>query len=584
MQKDLEAIKKIIMAFQSNDTVLEIAKKNGLSQAYVSKIWKSNFSLEDRESRKRRVKQASRVLFEKPIIESFHSDKSMRVLAIDLGVTRKCIGQIWKKNFTDIQHKDRTSKMNSLGKIGEKNHMYGKIGKLSPVYGKVVTDQVRKSRSERMMGGNNPSVIYGSPRKGVVLSEEIKEKIRQATIRQFAENRMPYSETKPEKLVRKLLDRLNANAAIQYMPFDEIPCWFFGPLDFALPNDRIAIEVQGDYFHANPEIYDDRMLNAYQIRQRDRDKIKYQMLERYNWRLLYIWENDLKDMDKSCEVLKTFISGSSVEQKKQSIKIQQLIDDSDKMEQIKSLVLKERNFRKIERDLNINRFILQHLNQQFNWIEGLRVRKNIYKCRLCDHQGALSSVCNHYLKEHSNFVNEMFEHYAENNMTSTVERFDVSLFIIKRLLEQTHNIKTHAQAMKERHKPRISNKESGAGMQKNTGYGYQTDHFIPEYAELERQRKETGLAKLAFLKEKQLDRQTYRRLDNMARKLQQTTKTEADVDCPIEGCPYFSENLTQHITNYHKITIAEYKQKYKTPLTSTLHQARRSKALTKKRS
>ena len=52
-------------------------------------------------------------------------------------------------------------------------------------------------------------------------------------------------------------------------------------LDFAEPDNKIAIEVQGNYWHKKPK-------------QKIKDKIKKRILEENGWKIIYIWERTLK--------------------------------------------------------------------------------------------------------------------------------------------------------------------------------------------------------------------------------------------------------------------------------------------------
>jgi len=60
-------------------------------------------------------------------------------------------------------------------------------------------------------------------------------------------------------------------------------------LDFALINARIAIEVQGDYWHAINEY----RLNTSQLQAVTRDKYKRKLLSRKHWKLIHIHEKHL---------------------------------------------------------------------------------------------------------------------------------------------------------------------------------------------------------------------------------------------------------------------------------------------------
>jgi len=63
--------------------------------------------------------------------------------------------------------------------------------------------------------------------------------------------------------------------------------------DFEILGEKIFIEAQGDFWHANPGIYQNLTAGQIAAVQRDQDKLK--CAHRLGYRCLYIWENDLKN-------------------------------------------------------------------------------------------------------------------------------------------------------------------------------------------------------------------------------------------------------------------------------------------------
>lgn len=71
--------------------------------------------------------------------------------------------------------------------------------------------------------------------------------------------------------------------------------------DIQISNTNLLIEIQGDFWHANPEIYKpddiisiDGGIPAYQIWEKDKDK-KINA-EKYNYTILYLWETDINTL------------------------------------------------------------------------------------------------------------------------------------------------------------------------------------------------------------------------------------------------------------------------------------------------
>jgi G:T-mismatch repair DNA endonuclease (very short patch repair protein) len=82
--------------------------------------------------------------------------------------------------------------------------------------------------------------------------------------------------------------------------------------DILLPEFGLIIEVNGDYWHANPGLYKKDDLLRYPGRGFvkvetiwEKDKVKKEIAENKGYKLLYIWEKDIKDLDN--QTLQTFL-------------------------------------------------------------------------------------------------------------------------------------------------------------------------------------------------------------------------------------------------------------------------------------
>ena len=74
---------------------------------------------------------------------------------------------------------------------------------------------------------------------------------------------------------------------------------------------KLIIEIQGNYWHANPAIYKaDDIINHKTAKQIwKKDNIKKKFLENKGYKIYYIWEKDFKDNpNKVIEDVKKFIS------------------------------------------------------------------------------------------------------------------------------------------------------------------------------------------------------------------------------------------------------------------------------------
>ena len=75
--------------------------------------------------------------------------------------------------------------------------------------------------------------------------------------------------------------------------------------DFIIHNKRILIEVQGDYWHGNPNLFNDdgsngkRILNDIQKTKIEKDRQKLEFAKTHNFELICIWEEEINKGDFS---------------------------------------------------------------------------------------------------------------------------------------------------------------------------------------------------------------------------------------------------------------------------------------------
>lgn len=102
----------------------------------------------------------------------------------------------------------------------------------------------------------------------------------------------------PEEIVETFLKKYNYNFVFQKKISNDEKYYL---IDFVVEN-KIAIEVQGDYWHGNPAIYNEKNLNELQRNMRQRDIEKKELMEtKYNYKVVYLWENDLIYNRNVCE-------------------------------------------------------------------------------------------------------------------------------------------------------------------------------------------------------------------------------------------------------------------------------------------
>lgn len=95
--------------------------------------------------------------------------------------------------------------------------------------------------------------------------------------------------TKPELLTQEYLNKNNINYEFQFPMYNKFV------VDFYLPDNNIVIEVLGDYWHGHPDKYgtDKKPLTNKQIKNKDKDILKYNYLTNKGHEVHMIWECDI---------------------------------------------------------------------------------------------------------------------------------------------------------------------------------------------------------------------------------------------------------------------------------------------------
>ncbi len=71
--------------------------------------------------------------------------------------------------------------------------------------------------------------------------------------------------------------------------------------DFYIESFNLVIEVNGDYWHCNPKLYNSENSNKTQIYNFNRDQIKYKYLKSLGLKLCVLWEIDIKNNIQSLD-------------------------------------------------------------------------------------------------------------------------------------------------------------------------------------------------------------------------------------------------------------------------------------------
>jgi very-short-patch-repair endonuclease len=112
--------------------------------------------------------------------------------------------------------------------------------------------------------------------------------------------------TKPERVFMGVLNELQIHAIQQY-PTRGFIC------DFYLPDFNVIVEIDGDFWHANPknfvssDVIGPKKMKAQEIW--DRDLIKKNVLEDAGYKVIRYWASDLKNLT-SQEIFEDIVQSS----------------------------------------------------------------------------------------------------------------------------------------------------------------------------------------------------------------------------------------------------------------------------------
>jgi G:T-mismatch repair DNA endonuclease (very short patch repair protein) len=149
--------------------------------------------------------------------------------------------------------------------------------------GRVASPETRQRQSEAYYRCNLP------PRHSVPHSPESIEKMRIKTAERWARgdfNRVTSIHIK----VREFLKTLDLAEEVQEEFFFK-----YYSFDFGFECAKVAIEVQGTYFHIDPRIYPNGPTNAMQRRNFGRDKAKKNFADQKGWIIIEVWETEIND-------------------------------------------------------------------------------------------------------------------------------------------------------------------------------------------------------------------------------------------------------------------------------------------------
>lgn len=233
--------------------------------------------------------------------EEYKKQKSVMMSGRYDGEKNPMYGKSWK-DFTTQDIIDEHNKKISIANSGEKNPMYGKSVKEFMTDEKYLLWKQHISDSYWNKTKEERELIYKNVHNTLVkLKENYPEYYKEIKSRggkAAMSKPQNYEKSSLEIIVETWLK--NHNVDYEYSPIMDSFQY-----DFIIHNKRILIEVQGDYWHGNPNFFNEdgsdnkRKLNDIQKAKQEKDKLKIEFAKKHNFELICIWEEEVNKGDFS---------------------------------------------------------------------------------------------------------------------------------------------------------------------------------------------------------------------------------------------------------------------------------------------
>jgi len=197
------------------------------------------------------------------------------------------------------------------------------------VYSKELLEKWSKSHKEEMANpeirkrlilslkktyASNPELSRkNSERQKIRMANpEIRELLRKNILKMYESGTFPkQTNTLPERMIKEEIIKRGYKEETdfihQYKFMDKFMC------DFCFPKNKVVVEIDGDFWHANPKKYPEgSKMHKHQIKGINRDKSKNAYISKVDngtWTIVRLWESDIKKdvagcVDKIEEILK----------------------------------------------------------------------------------------------------------------------------------------------------------------------------------------------------------------------------------------------------------------------------------------
>lgn len=119
-------------------------------------------------------------------------------------------------------------------------------------------------------------------------------KVNQKQYMEGQKKKMTNNMTEPELKVEKMLKGLGIAYECQKILDDVI-------YDFYIPEHKVMVEVDGDYYHGNPAVYQEHQLNGMQLKNKKNDIYKDHLAKGLGYDVIRFWEKDINEKPRSIQ-------------------------------------------------------------------------------------------------------------------------------------------------------------------------------------------------------------------------------------------------------------------------------------------
>jgi len=305
----------------------------------------------------------STIILDKDMLTKLYvgEDISIMKIAKKLGYSATCIyNNLLRHNIPIMpnsrrykgrpgrRHTEESRRKLSLSKIGDKNpakRLDVRVKLSRAKTGKKMSIQARENMSRAQKGrvinwGNRISIAikaWYSSKEGMDFIEKLRQRTgsrnpmfnkseeirtrhwtrvasedkKKQIISQFRKLRMkqvfPSKFTKIEQMIQDELKRRKVSFTVN------CPVLNICQPDIVIPNHKIAIQCDGDWWHANPLFYSSDSLSEIQRNNVKRDKFQDEILRKNGWHVIRFWESKIKENVSKCvDKVEEFISYGTV--------------------------------------------------------------------------------------------------------------------------------------------------------------------------------------------------------------------------------------------------------------------------------